>query len=451
MNNILIIDDEAPIRDILTSILEDEGYTVYSADSAENGIEELKTREFSLIFLDLWLPKMGGLEFVTNLKDEINPPEVIVISGHANVDIAVQVIKKGAFDCIEKPLDLTRLLTLSRDALDKYNSRQEGRILKETSIISSELIGDSPGIKDVKELIQQISQSDSRVMILGENGTGKEVVAREIFRNSKRNNKPFIEVNCAAIPDNLIESELFGHTKGAFTGAVDDRVGKFEAAHGGTLFLDEIADMSSTAQAKVLRAIQEQSFHRVGSDKLIDVDIRIISATNKNIKDEIKNGTFREDLFFRLGVIPIEIPALRDRIDDIPILADYFLKKINKDNITEKKIKESSLKLLNNHSWPGNVRELKNFIERICIVSPSDEIDLSDFINSISETAIKDSFMDDFLDLPLSKARDEFEKKLICSKLKESKGNITKAAVALGVYPSNLHSKIKKYGIEIVK
>lgn len=450
MKNILIIDDERPIRDILSSILEDEDYILYTAESAEKGWEVLKSVEIGLIFLDLWLPGMGGMELLEKLQQELHPPEIIIISGHANVDIAVQAIKNGAYDCIEKPLDLTRVLNLTKDALGKYNKNRENRIISDQSVLTSEMIGESVEIIKIKNLISQLSNSDSRVIILGENGTGKEVVAREIHKNSSRRDKPFIEVNCAAIPENLIESELFGHEKGAFTGAIESRKGKFEAANGGTLFLDEIADMSLTAQAKVLRAIQEQKFHRVGSDRLIDVDIRIISATNKNIKEEIQNANFREDLFFRLGVIPIDLPPLRDRGDDILLLADYFLQLYNKTNGTNKQLDPETSVSLKSHNWPGNVRELKNFIEKVSIISQSDIINIEDFVTP-SETGESYSTMEEFLDLPLNKAKEELEKRLIEKKLDESSGNITKAAEALGIYPSNLHNKIKKYGITIRK
>lgn len=450
MNNILIVDDEKPIRDILSSILEDEGYTTYTAESAESGWELLKECEVGVIFLDLWLPGMGGMELLAKIKEELYPPEVIIISGHANVDIAVQAIKYGAYDCIEKPLDLARVLNLSKSALEKYNQSRDSRVLTQQSVASSEMIGDCEEIIKIKQLIQQLYTSDTRVLILGENGTGKEVVAREIHKNSSRRESPFVEVNCAAIPENLIESELFGHEKGAFTGAVESRKGKFEAANGGTLFLDEIADMSLTAQAKVLRAIQEQKFHRVGSDKLIDVDIRIISATNKDINQEIRDGRFREDLYFRLGVIPINLPPLRDRDDDILLLANYFLQIYNKENNSQKRLNSETATVLKHHSWPGNVRELKNFIEKVCIISSDDLINIEDFVTP-EEDEKTNSNMEEFMDLPLSRAKEVLETKLIEKKLKESNGNITKAAEALGIYPSNLHNKIKKYGITIRK
>ena len=409
--NILIIDDEVSICDILSTILEDEEYKIFVANSAEDGLEILKKENIALIFLDLWLPGMGGMELLKIIKSEISSPYVIIISGHANVDIAVQAIKNGAFDCIEKPLDLNRILSLSDKAVKKFNNDFNLNSPIKTSVSSSSIIGESNKIKDIKKMIQQISKSDTRVLLLGENGTGKEVIAREIHNYSLRKDKPFIEVNCAAIPDNLIESELFGHEKGAFTGAIESRTGKFEAANGGTLFLDEIADMSLKAQAKVLRAIQEQKFHRVGSDKLIDVNIRIISATNKIIKNEIKNGTFREDLYFRLSVIPIEIPLLKDRDGDIALLANYFLQLYNKEHNCNKNINSDSIKLLENHTWPGNVRELKNFIERVCIINGGDNINLKDFINDDFIVEENGNYMEKFINLPLSQAKDEFEKK----------------------------------------
>jgi len=451
LDKILIIDDEAPIRDILSSILADEGYETFQSASGEEGIELLKNNDFSVVFLDLWLPNINGMEVLKIIKKQILSPEVIIISGHANVDVAVQAIKDGAYDCLEKPLDLTRVLTLTRNSVNLNRLKKENIALKSKKSIESLVIGESDEVVEIKKIINQIAPTDSRVLILGENGTGKEVVAREIHNNSLRKNKPFIEVNCAAIPENLLESELFGHEKGAFTGAHERRLGKFELANEGTLFLDEIADMSLTAQAKVLRAIQEQRFHRVGSEKIINVDIRIISATNKNIQNEIIAGKFREDLFFRLNVIPMVLPPLRERGQDIEILANFFLEHINKTKNENFCFLNDSISELYKHKWPGNVRELKNYIEKVSIISQSSVIDLKKFPLASAEEEKKVTSLDYFLDLTLAQAKEEFEKEIICSKLEKTNGNITKAAGELGIYPSNLHSKMNKYRIEIQK
>jgi two-component system nitrogen regulation response regulator NtrX len=374
MNNVLIIDDEPSIRTILKEIMEDEGYTVHLAGDGFEGLHLLKSTKVELVFLDIWLPRMGGIDVLKEIKKEYSEIEVIVISGHANVDMAVNAIKLGAFDFIEKPLDMDRVINLARNAMKLETLKQENKTLKSQLMLEDKMIGAPEEMDKVNQIIEQTASSDSRVMITGDNGTGKELVARKIHLKSSRRNRPFIEVNCAAIPDNLIESELFGHEKGAFTGASSQRKGKFEAADGGTLFLDEVADMSLSAQAKVLRAVQEMQFERVGGEKTIEVDVRILAATNKNIPEEIEKGNFREDLYFRLNVIPIKLPSLKERSSDLDELIGYFMEKFKKEGTDKKTISKEGMSLLKKYSWPGNIRDLKNFLERVNIMCNEYEI-----------------------------------------------------------------------------
>jgi two-component system nitrogen regulation response regulator NtrX len=453
MNSILIIDDEPGIRAILQDILEDEGYRVYQAGDGFEGLHLLKTTKVELVLLDIWLPRMGGIDVLKELKKTYPELEVIVISGHANVDMAVNAIKLGAFDFLEKPLDMDRVLTLTRNALQIEKLKQENKTLKSQLLIEDKMIGASKSMESVNRIIEQSAASDSRVMITGENGTGKELVARKIHMNSNRRNRPFIEVNCAAIPDNLIESELFGHEKGAFTGAATQRKGKFEAADGGTLFLDEVADMSLNAQAKVLRAIQEMQFERVGGELSISVDVRILSATNKNIVEEIEKGRFREDLYFRLNVIPIMLPPLRDREEDLNELIRYFMEKFKKEGSTPKSISPKGMTALMKYPWPGNIRELKNFLERVNIMCTEQEISADSVQMYLGEKINSDNNdeLNEFKDMKLNEAKDKFERELLVYYLKQNNYNISRAAQALGIYPSNLHSKIKKFGIEVIK
>jgi two-component system nitrogen regulation response regulator NtrX len=366
MTNILIIDDEPGIRKTLASILEDEHYQVYTAEDAVIGMELLGRQAVNLIFLDVLLPNLGGLEALERIKEKWPDIEVVVISGHANVDMAVRAVKLGAFDFLEKPLSLDKVLTVCRNALTVQNLREENQNLKKKHRTEDNFIGHSPAIEKVRELIRQAAASDARILITGENGTGKELAARAIHRLSTRTDKPFVEVNCAAIPDTLIETELFGHEKGAFTDAVSARKGRFEMADQGTLFLDEIGDMSLAAQAKVLRAIQDQKIERIGGEKTIETDVRIVAATNKNLEQECQTGRFRQDLFFRLNVIPIHIPSLRERIEDISLMLYHFL---NELGMEKPELEENALKLLNSYPWPGNVRELKNLAERIAVMN----------------------------------------------------------------------------------
>ncbi|MCC7333252.1 MAG: sigma-54-dependent Fis family transcriptional regulator [Flavobacteriales bacterium] len=372
MTNILIIDDEKSIRNTLKEILEYEKYTVHEAEDGIQGLEKIKSGKYDLIMCDIKMPKLDGLELLEKIMDIGVETPVVMISGHGNVETAVEAIKKGAFDYISKPLDLNRLLITVRNAIDKKELVQETRKLKRKineKIGGTQIIGESEGIKRVKDMISKVAPSDARVLITGANGTGKELVARSIHEKSNRSSAPFIEVNCAAIPSELIESELFGHEKGAFTSAIKDRKGCFELAEGGTLFLDEIGDMSLSAQAKVLRALQESKITRVGGEKEIKVNVRVLAATNKDLVKEISENNFREDLYHRLGVILIHVPSLNERKDDVPILANYFLEQLCQDHgIANKTFDKAALEELKNVNWTGNIRELRNIVERLIIL-----------------------------------------------------------------------------------
>ncbi|MBT7652870.1 MAG: sigma-54-dependent Fis family transcriptional regulator [Flavobacteriales bacterium] len=376
MANILIIDDEQPIRTSLREILEYEGHSVDEAQDGVNGVIAARKKQYSVIFCDIKMPKMDGLDVLDMLKSKEVDTPVIMISGHGTVETAVQALKKGAFDFIQKPLDLNRILITLKHATEKEELIQETKRLhrKVHNSKSHTIIGESKAIKEIIQMIHTVSATDARVLISGGNGTGKELVARQLHDFSHRKSKPFVEVNCAAIPSELIESELFGHEKGAFTSAVKQRRGKFEQANGGTLFLDEVGDMGADAQAKVLRALQENKITRVGGDKEIKVDVRIIAATNKNLRDEIVEGNFREDLFHRLAVIPIHVPSLNNRRDDIPVLVNHFIEILAEDHrIDVPIIEKSALKMMCEANWTGNVRELRNVIERLLILTPSGE------------------------------------------------------------------------------
>lgn len=371
MAKILIIDDERSIRRALREILEFENFEVDEAEDGLDGLEKAKAQFYDIIFCDIKMPKMDGMEVLTELQKEKVESPIIMISGHGNIETAVEAIKKGAFDFIEKPLDLNRILVTIRNASDKQTLVEETKVLKKTvqRFKGSSIIGETPEIVKIKEMIAKVAPSDARVLITGENGTGKELVARSLHDNSSRKEQPFIEVNCAAIPSELIESELFGHEKGAFTSAVKQKKGKFELASGGTLFLDEIGDMSPSAQAKVLRALQENTIQRVGGEKNISVNPRIVAATNKNLRKEIEDGNFREDLFHRLSVILIHVPSLNERKTDIPLLADHFLTMVCAEHgIPRKKFTDDALEALKNTNWTGNIRELRNIIERMVIL-----------------------------------------------------------------------------------
>ncbi|MFP4178873.1 MAG: sigma-54-dependent transcriptional regulator [Spirochaetaceae bacterium] len=458
MSTILIIDDEPGIRTVLTDILEDEGHTTLNAPDGIEGMRMVQENQVDMVILDVWLPHKGGIEVLQELSEEFPEIEVIVISGHANIDMAVKAVKHGAFDFLEKPLSLDKVITLTNNALKMKELKRENRRLKNSLSVEDEMIGSSRSMENIWERIKQSAASDAKVLITGENGTGKELVAREIHRRSDRANGPFIEVNCAAIPDTLLESELFGHEKGAFTSAASRRKGKFELAHHGTLFLDEVADLSQSAQAKVLRAIQEQQFERIGGEESIQVDIRLITATNKNIQKEVEENRFREDLYFRLNVVPIHVPPLRERAEDVEELINYFVRKYSgKPGDSSpgeiRRVSPEAMSILKNYSWPGNIRELKNFIERVTIMSDQEEISgelVHSFLHEKKTTKTPDELRG-YADMKLGEAKSEFERRLISYKLKEWDYNISKTAESLGIYPSNLHGKIRKYGIETKK
>jgi two-component system nitrogen regulation response regulator NtrX len=450
----LIIDDEQNIRDSLSAIFEDEGVAAFSAGDALAGLKALEEKPVAVVFLDVMLPNMGGLEALEKIKTTFPEVEVIMISGHASINIAVRAIKAGAFDFLEKPLSIDKVLVALRNAQNISRLRAENIMLKKQIKREEKMVGDSPAIKKVKELINQAAATDARILITGENGTGKELVARAIHRASKRKDGPFIAVNCAAIPDALIESELFGHEKGAFTDAYSLRKGRFELAHGGTLFLDEIADMSLSAQAKVLRVIQEQKIERLGGEKTISVDVRIITATNKNLKQECENHNFREDLFFRLNVIPVHVPALRERREDIIPILKFFLSETVRGDIAIVKEAEN---MLVEREWSGNVRELKNIAERIALFLPDHDnfalIDLN-VLQSVFEMAGQNresprqtSVGSDILDMTYNEAKNAFERQYLEYHLTKNGGALTKTAEDIGVFPSNLHIKLRKVGL----
>ncbi len=373
MAKLLIIDDERGIRNTLREILADEGYEVEVAENGKQGLEMAQAKAYDLIFSDIKMPEMDGMEVLAALKNADEPADcpVVMITGHGDVETAVQALKAGAYDFLVKPLDLNRILITTKNALESKNLRQETKQLrKKVAAKGATMVGESAAIQRVREIIDKVAPTEARVLITGPNGTGKEVVAHLIHENSARANGPMVEVNCAAIPSELIESELFGHMKGSFTGAVKDRAGKFEQADGGTLFLDEIGDMSLAAQTKVLRALQESEITRVGSDKAIKVNVRVLAATNKDLQKEIEAGNFREDLFHRLNVIPIAVPALNDRIEDIPLLVSHFAEQIcGEQGIAVKEFEPAAIKALQQIQWTGNIRQLRNVVERLIILA----------------------------------------------------------------------------------
>ena len=441
---VMIVDDEEGIRDTLSGIFVDEGYETVTASSGEEALRIIKDSAPDIILLDVWLTGMDGISTMEKIREINADIPVIVISGHANFELAVKATKTGAYDFLEKPLSMEKVLLSVDRALETKRLAIENKNLREDLRKKWRLVGDSPKMSLLREQIKMAGASNSRVLILGESGSGKELVAHLLHDNSARADKPFVEVNCAAIPQELIESELFGHEKGSFTGAFEKKKGKFELADTGTLFLDEVGDMSLQTQAKVLRVIETQEFQRVGGTSNINVDVRVISATNKNLVEEVRNDNFREDLFFRLNVIPLNVPPLREKIEDIPMLVQYFFEALALEYGQQpKKITPEAIKMLQKHTWPGNIRELKNVLERLVIMTPSKTITDTEIIKPDLTTTDYFSFK------TLKDARDLFEKEFIIKKLQENAWNISKTAEMLEIERSNLHRKIKLYDIKV--
>jgi two-component system nitrogen regulation response regulator NtrX len=443
--HLLIVDDEAGIRESLTSILQDEGYFVETVGSAEEALERAAAGDVEVILLDIWLPGMDGLEALGRLQAFPHPPAVIMVSGHGTIETAVRATKLGAFDFIEKPLSLEKIIVLVRNAVQQRRLQEENQLLRSELGHRYQVLGDSVPMKALRQQIAVTAPTNGRVLIYGESGTGKELVARALHAASLRTKGPFVEVNCAAIPEELIESELFGHIKGSFTGATDDKAGKFQKADGGTLFLDEIGDMSLRTQSKVLRALEEQRIEPVGSNQTINVDVRVIAATNKNLEQEIARGAFRQDLFYRLNVIPFLVPPLRERLQDIPILARHFLNEYSAAyGKKPRELSDTATDVLLRYPWPGNVRELRNLVERLVIVCPQARIEPHhlppELFRGVAE-APQHPYS------TLHEARSAYEREFILRKLQEHRWNMTQTAAALGLERSHLYRKMKSLGI----
>jgi two-component system nitrogen regulation response regulator NtrX len=449
--NILIIDDERNIRRTLDMILSGEGYQVFTCASAQAGLDTLKKERIHLVLLDIVMPEISGLDLLPKLLEVRPNLAVIMISGHGNVQNAVLAIKRGAYDFMEKPLDRDKVLMAISRALQTRKLAAENRHLKQQIEGRYEMVGQSPALTDIRNQIARVAPTNGRVLILGESGTGKELIARAVHKMSHRAKNPFIKVNCAAIPEELIESELFGSDRGAFTGAVRTRDGKFLQADGGTLFLDEIGDMSLAVQAKVLRALEQGEFERVGGAKTFQVDVRVIAATNKNLHAEVEQGKFREDLYFRLNVVPLTAPPLRERREDIPALAEHFLKAYAEENgFLPKALSAEARELLLQYDWPGNIRELKNLVERLSIMVSEDTIYPEDLpaLDGMTIPRQPDSFPDLGAGKTLRQVREAVERHYIAQALERHRGNVTRASNALGIERTNLHKKIKQYDLE---
>jgi two-component system nitrogen regulation response regulator NtrX len=449
MPSILIVDDEPGVRSALGGVLRDEGYEVDAVDSGEACLDRLAGETYDVVVLDIWLPGMDGLATLARMRERQVDAQVVIISGHGNVESAVRAIKMGAFDFVEKPLSLDKTVLVVRNAVRQRHLEAENLALRARVDAQHTMVGESFAMVKLREQVAMAAPTNGRVLIFGENGTGKELVARTIHTMSRRRTGPFVEVNCAAIPEELIESELFGHVRGAFTGAVADRRGKFELAHGGTIFLDEIGDMSLKTQAKVLRVLQEQVMEAVGGSTRIRVDARVLAATNKDLPVEIRAGRFRDDLYFRLNVVPIYVPPLRERIQDIPLLADHFMAMLAREYGRRPKAFEAdAVAALQRYPWPGNVRELRNLVERLMIMVPLDRVTARDLpfleqgMGAPAPPQTKPAML-----APLHDARDEFERQYILRALAAQQGNISRTAEVLGVERSNLYRKMRAFGI----
>jgi two-component system nitrogen regulation response regulator NtrX len=459
--SVLIIDDELAIRQSLAGALGDEGFDVHLAESGVAAIDKMRSRRPDVVLLDIWMPDLDGIETLKKIRSEFPEIPVVMMSGHGTIETAVKATKLGAYDFIEKPLSLDRLLVVLQNAFVLNELSRENHALRRQVKQQRALVGNSSAVRNLQELIRKVAPTTGSVLITGENGTGKELVAHALHQLSPRFSKPFVAVNCAAIPEELIESELFGHERGAFTGATALRRGKFDLANGGTLFLDEIGDMSIKTQAKVLRILQEHRFERVGGHQTIEVDVRVVAATNKDLKGEIQRGAFREDLFYRLNVIPFHLPPLRDRTEDIPQLAEYFIQEFCRvHSKPQRLLSPDAVRLLQGYPWPGNVRELRNLVERTVILTP-DQADgvpitpsdlLAHLKNEVAFPAMHELQQGGQAEVTdgakkLRDARAEFEKDFILKVLKEQDWNISKTAAVLGIERSHLHRKIKSFGI----
>ena len=448
----LIVDDEPGVRSALGGVLRDEGYDVDAVDSGESCLERLGRQAYDVVVLDIWLPGMDGLATLARMRERQVEAQVVIISGHGNIESAVRAIKMGAFDFVEKPLSLEKTVLVVRNALRQRRLEAENQALRAKVDAQHTMVGESFLMLKLREQVAMAAPTNGRVLIFGENGTGKELVARNIHQMSRRRSGPFVEVNCAAIPEELIESELFGHVRGAFTGAVADRRGKFEAAHGGTIFLDEIGDMSLKTQAKVLRALEEQAFERVGGKDTIRVDVRVLAASNQNLPERIAAGGFREDLYYRLNVIPIEVPPLRQRKEDLPALVAHFVTVFSAENGKRPKtVSVEALAYFLSYDWPGNVRELRNMVERLVIMSPRDVIAPEDLPPPLRPRDAEPPAEDAQRERTLKEAREAFERAFILGELRANEWNMTRTAERLGIERSHLYRKLKAYGISAPK
>ena len=446
--NLLLVDDEQGIRQSLSAVLQDEGYKVLAVGNGDECLKAMQTGRFNVVLLDVWMRGMDGLEVLREIRENHPESVVVMISGHGNVETAVKATKLGAFDFLEKPLSIEKTLISVKNALEHQSLLEENRQLRDQVEVRYRIIGESIPTKALRQQLALMAPTNGRVLIYGESGSGKELVAHALHAQSLRAKESFVEVNCAAIPEELIESELFGHQKGSFTGASEDKTGKFQKADGGTLFLDEIADMSLKTQSKVLRALEEQRFEPVGSSVAVTVDVRVIAATNKNLEDEIAKGNFREDLFYRLNVIPFVVPSLRERTEDIPLLAEHFLREFAISY--GRKVKEFSpdaMSVLCSYSWPGNVRELKNLIERIVIMTSQNRIDRKHLPSMLFRDEGRKRHAPENVPSTLQEARSAYERDFILRKLEESEWNVSRAASGLGLERSHLYRKMKALGI----
>ncbi len=447
-SRVLVVDDEPGIRTSLTGVLEDEGYEAGAVPDGESCLARLAEKTWDVVLLDVWLPGMDGMETLTRIQEIafVERPTVIMISGHGSIETAVKATKLGAFDFVEKPLTIDKVTVLVKNAIQQRRLSLELERLKDGSGKSPSIIGESVPMRALRQQLSLMAGTNGRVLIFGESGTGKELVAHAIHEYSPRSTEAFIEVNCAAIPEELIESELFGHRKGSFTGAGEDKVGKLKKADRGTLFLDEVGDMSLKTQAKVLRALEEQRFEPVGAHESVQVDVRVVAATNKNLEDEIVRGNFREDLFYRLNVIPFYVPPLRERMEDIPLLADHFLHEYaTAYGRKQKELTAEAYRVLQDYSWPGNVRELRNLMERIVIMNPQVRVDARHIPLNPARRAVFEKTVERFGSL--QEVREAAERDYILKKLEEAQGNVTRTAELLGLERSNLYRKMRSLGI----